>query len=187
METLETLFQSFETGIRSSKTTKPKDYLKSIGLDYTEMRIGFNSGQFHHRESQEVKDQFEALGVIKKSDAGVNKEDLTAYSVFGRYGVIFPLMNKDNQIVNYFAVRFDMAIPKEDYLNTEGIYPKYPNPNTKRLYITQTLMDCASLIQSKALENKEAVMALHNGEMKPQHLEAIKALHELEEVIILKN
>ncbi len=117
----------------------------------------------------------------------MNKEDLTAYSVFGRYGVIFPLMNKDNQIVNYFAVRFDMAIPKEDYLNTEGIYPKYPNPNTKRLYITQTLMDCASLIQSKALENKEAVMALHNGELMPQHLEAIKALHELEEIIILKN
>lgn len=187
METLETLFQSFETGIRSSKANKPKEYLKSIGLDYTEMRIGFNSGQFHHRETQEVKDQFEALGVIKKSDAGVNKEDLTAYSVFGRYGVIFPLMNKGNQIVNYFAIRFDMAIPKEDYLNSEGIYPRYPNPNTKRLYITQTLMDCASLIQSKALENKEAVMALHNGELMPQHLEAIKALHELEEVIILKN
>lgn len=37
--TLETLFQSFETGIRSSKATKPKEYLKKIGLDYTELRI----------------------------------------------------------------------------------------------------------------------------------------------------
>lgn len=187
METLETLFQSFETGIRSSKTAKPKEYLKSIGLDYTEMRIGFNSGQFHHRENQEFKDRFEALGVLKKSTAGVNKDDLTAYTVFGRYGVVFPLMNKDNVIVNFFAVRFEMASPKEEYLNSEGIYPKYPHKNTKRLYITSTLIDCASLIQSKSLENREAVMSLHNGEMMPQHLEAIKALYELEEIIIIKN
>lgn len=187
METLETLFQSFETGIRSSKATKPKEYLKSIGLDYTEMRIGFNSGQFHHRESQEYKDRFEALGVLKKSDAGVSKEGMVAYTVFGRYGVVFPLMNKENEIVNFFAIRFEMEIPKEEYLNSEGVYPSYPNKNTKRLYITPTLMDCASLLQSKALENREAVMAMHNGEMMPQHLEAIKALHELEEIIIIKN
>lgn len=187
MKTLEKLFESFETGIRSSKATKPKEYLKGIGLDYTEMRIGFNSGQFHHNETQEVKDQFETLGVLKKSNAGVNKEDLTPYTVFGRYGVVFPLMNKENEIVNFFAVRFDMANPKEEYLNSEGIYPKYPNNNTKRLYITPTLMDCASLLQSKALENREAVISLHNGELMPQHFEVIKTLHELEEIIILKN
>jgi|CXWL01.1.fsa_nt_gi hypothetical protein len=188
METLETLFQSFETGIRSGRTTKPKEYVKSIGLSYTEMRIGFNSGQFHHRQSQEVRDQFEALGVIKKSKKAVaNKQDLTAYTVFGHYGIVFPLMNMENVIVNFFAVRFDMATPKEEYLNNEGIYPKCPNANTKRLYITQTLIGCASLIQSKALENKEAVLALHNGELLPQHLEAIKSLHELEEIIIIKN
>ena len=61
MENLETLFLSFETGIRSAKATKPKEYLKSIGLDYNELRIGFNSGQFHHRESQRYKDRFEAF------------------------------------------------------------------------------------------------------------------------------
>ncbi|MFC7773988.1 hypothetical protein [Flavobacterium sp. GCM10027622] len=187
METLETLFQSFETGIRSSKATKPKDYLKSIGLDYTEMRIGFNSGQFHHRESQEVKDQYEALGVIKKSLTAVaNKEDLTAYTVFGRYGVIFPLMNKENEIVNFFAVRFEKADKQEAYLNKNGLFPKYPHQKTKRLFITPTLMDCASFIQSKALDQREAVMALHNGKFLPQHREAIESLTELEEIIIIK-
>lgn len=187
METLETLFQSFETGIRSSKATKPKEYLKSIGLDYTGMRIGFNSGQFHHNTEQYIKDQFERLGVIKKSSAAVSKDGLTAYTVFGRYGVVFPLMNKENEIVNFFAIRFDMESPKEEYLNSNGVYPSYPNRNTKRLYITPTLMDCASLLQSKALENREAVISLHNGNILPQHLEAIKALHELEEIIIIKN
>ena len=57
METLESLFQSFETGIRMAKAEKPREYLKSIGLDYNELRIGFNSGQFHHNREQEFKDR----------------------------------------------------------------------------------------------------------------------------------
>lgn len=184
--TLETLFQSFETGIRSSKAINSKEYLKNIGLDYAELRIGFNSGQFHHRETQESKDEFEALGVLKKSDAGVRQEDLTAYTAFGRYGLIFPLVDKENRIVNYFAIRFKLETPKEEYLNSEGIYPAYPSPLTKRLYLAPTVIDCASLMQSKALENRDAVIAMHNGELLGQHLEAIKALYELEEIIIIK-
>lgn len=186
METLDTLFKSFEMGLRMPKAVKPKNYLKSLGLDYTDLRIGFISGQFHHNKSQEVKEQFEALGIIQKSDAGVNKEELTAYTVFGRYSVVFPLMNQINEVVNLFAIRFELATPIEEYFNSEGIYPAYPPPLTKRLYLVSTVLDCASLMQSKALENRESVMALHNGEILPQHLEAIKSLHELEEIIIIK-
>lgn len=186
MENLESLFQSFETGIRSAKAEKPKEYLKSIGLDYAELRIGFNSGQFHHRKDQEFKDEFEALGMLKKSDAPVRDDTMTAYTAFGKYGLIFPLVDKENRIVNYFALRFRLETPKEEYLNSEGIYPTYPPPMTKRLYIAPTVIDCASLIQSKTLENREAVITLQNGELLPQHQEAIKALHELEEIIIIK-
>lgn len=186
MENLESLFQSFETGIRSAKAEKPKEYLKSIGLDYAELRIGFNSGQFHHRKDQEFKDEFEALGMLKKSDAPVRDDTMTAYTAFGKYGLIFPLVDKENRIVNYFALRFRLETPKEEYLNSEGIYPTYPPPMTKRLYIAPTVIDCASLIQSKTLENREAVITLQNGELLPQHLEAIKALYELEEIIIIK-
>jgi len=186
MENLETLFRSFETGIRSAKATKPKEYLKSIGLDYNELRIGFNSGQFHHRESQEYKDKYKALGMLTKSEVPVNKDGLNAYTVFGRYGVIFPLVNRLNEIVNYFAIRFEMKTPTEEYLNQEGIYPAFPHPLTRKLFVVPTVVDAASLLQSKALENREAVIALHNGKLLPQHLEAIKALTELEELIILK-
>ena len=187
METLNTLFESFETGIRNGKSVKPKEYLKSIGLSFNDLRIGFNSGQFHHRESQEVKDQFEALGVIQKSKTAVaNNKDSTAYTVFGQYGIIFPLMDNKNEIVNYFAIRFDMATQVEEYLNNKGIYPSYPHKKTKRLFITPTLMDSASFIQSKALDQREAVMALHNGQLLPQHQEAIQQLTELEEIVIIK-
>jgi hypothetical protein len=186
METLETLFRSFETGIRSAKALKPKEYLKSIGLEYSDLRIGFNSGQFHHRKTLKSKDEFEQLGVITKSDAGVRDDSFTAYTVFGRYGLIFPLLNKDNSIVNYFALRFDLDEQKQEYLNEKGIYPSYPHPLTKKLYLAPTVIDCASLIQSKVLDQREAVMALHDGELLQQHLEIIKALYELEEIIIFK-
>lgn len=186
MKDLHSLYHSFETGIRSSKAVDPKRYLQSIGLDYTELRIGFNSGQFHHRQPQEFKNHFESLGVLTKSDAGVNQEGLTAYTIFGRYGIIFPLMDKQNQVVNFFAIRFKMATPSEEYLNEEGLYPCYPNPNTKTLYIVPTVLDGASLLQSKALENKEAVLALHDGKMLPQHREAISQLEHLEHIIIIK-
>lgn len=186
MKDLNSLYQSFETGIRSAKAVEPKRYLESIGLDYTELRIGFNSGQFHHREEQALKDHYESLGLLTKSDVGVNKEGLTAYTVFGRYGIIFPLFNQQNQVVNFFAVRFKMATPQEDYLNDLGLYPCYPNPNTKTLYIVPTILDGASLLQSKALENRESVLALHDGKLLPQHREAISQLEYLEHIIIIK-
>lgn len=186
MKDLHSLYQSFETGIRSAKAVDPKLYLKNIGLDYTELRIGFNSGQFHHRQPQEIKDHFERLGLLTKSDAGVNSNDLTAYTVFGRYGIIFPLVNEQNHVVNFFAIRFKMATPQENYLNDKGVYPCYPHPSTKTLFLVPTILDAASLLQSKALENKEAVMALHEGRLLSQHVEAIKGLDQLEHIIMIK-
>lgn len=187
MKDLDKIFHSFETGIRSPKAQKPKDYLKGIGLDYNTIRIGFNSGQFHHRDTQEVKEHYERLGLLVKSDAAVRDSSMTAYTVFGKYGLVFPLVDSSGRIVNLFAIRFDMDSPKEDYLNNKGLYPAYPHTAIKRLFITQTLLDAASLLQSKALDQREAALALHNGQLLPQHTEAIEALTALEEIIIVKN
>ena len=186
MKDLNKLYQSFETGIRSPKSEKPRQYLKTLGLDYNSLRIGFNSGQFHHSEPQEAKDHYESLGILKKSNANVRKTDMTAYKVFGSYGIVFPLLDKAETIVNLFAIRFNLASPVEEYLNTGGLYPCYPHSGIKRLFLTPTLLDAASLLQSKALDQREAVLALHNGELLPQHHEAIASLRELEEIIIIK-
>ena len=186
MKTLDQLFQSFETGIRSSKASKPKEYLQSIGLDYNTQRIGFISGQFHHRVTQEIKDHYESLGLPTKSTAAVREDSMTAYTAFGRYGIVFPLTDESGQVVNLFAVRFEMATPREEFLNDMGIYPSHPPPNTKRLYIAANIVDAASLIQSKSLENRDAVMALHKGKLLEQHQAAIQSLTDLSEIIILK-
>jgi hypothetical protein len=186
MKSLEEIFQSFETGIRAVKSEKAKAFLEKLGLDYATQRIGFNSGQFHHRETPEVKQHYENLGLLTKSKAPVRNDSMEAYTSFGSYGLVFPLFDSTGRIVNFYALRFKMASPVEQYLNTEGIYPNYPNQNTRRLFITPTVIDGASLIQSKALDHREAVMALQNGEFLSQHREAIMGLKDLEEIILIK-
>jgi hypothetical protein len=61
-------------------------------------------------------------------------------------------------------------------LNEEGIYPGYPDERTKRLYIVRTILDAATLLESKTLENRDAVMALFDGEYKDQHRRALSRL-----------
>lgn len=183
MKNLDQLFSTFQTGIRSA--IKPREYLKEIGLDSDVLRIGYNSAQFHHGKPQELKDHYEGLGILKKLHTAIKKEE-TAYNVFGSRGLIFPLLDRHNAIVNYFAIRFDLDTPIEEYLNDEGIYPSYPHPNTARLYITPTLIDGASLLQSKALGQGEAILALHEGKLLEHHKQAINQIKDLKEIIIIK-
>ncbi|MEY4963828.1 MAG: hypothetical protein RLZZ323_1147 [Bacteroidota bacterium] len=187
MENLDTIFQSFEIGIRSTKATKPREYLNSIGLDFNDIRIGFNSGQFYHRKDVKSKEIYLQLGLLSKSKSKVNSEYTCSYTAFGKYGIIFPLLNKNRQIVNLFAIRFDLNKPTTSYLNKQGIYPCFPSPLSKKLYIVKTITDCASLLQSRTLENRDAVIALHEGQILPQHIEAINSLYNLEEIILINN
>jgi len=184
---LKRLFESFCTGIRSVKAVKPKHYLEEKGLDYRKLNIGFCSGQFHHRKSEEWRKPYIDLGILTPSKAPVNYPSRKAYTCFGFYSVVFPLMNQQNQIVNLFAIRIKLAQQKEEYLNTEGVYPCYPSLLTRRLYITSTIIEAASIVQSGTLDSRESVIALNNGNWLPQHKELISGLEQLEEIIRVKN
>lgn len=184
MKDLEQLYKTFETGIRTA--LKPKQYLKEIGLDFQHLQIGYNSGQFHHGKPEELKVHYENLGMLKQSNTPIKKNASSAYTVFGSRGLVFPLKDSDGIIINYFALRFDLDSPKEEYLNSGGVYPKYPDQNAKRLFIVPSVIDAASLLQSGVLEKDEAVIALHSGELLGQHQQAIASLRSLEKIIIIK-
>ncbi len=186
-ELLEKLFRSFQTGITFKKASIPRDYLQDRGLDYHELQIGFNSGQFHHRKEDDFKEAYVKIGVLQKSNAPVNSPERTAYTCFGNYSIVFPLKDEKGDIVNLFAIRIKTKTQKAEYLNEEGIYPSYPKPMTKRLFIAPTVIDTASLLQSKVLENRDSVIALHDGELKPHQLKAIQQLTELQEIILIND
>lgn len=184
-EALKNLYQSFITGINNSKATAPREFLENIELNYQKLHLGFNSGQFHHRKSKEFKAPFIQLGVLKVSDAPTREKDMIGYTVFGDYGVIFPLKDEVGNIVNMYAYRIKLQNPKGEYLNESGLYPAYPNKRTTRLILTENILDAATLIQSDTLENRDAVIALKDGELTQDIKTAIENLVELEQVIIL--
>lgn len=182
------IYSSLSNGIRVAKSAKARLWLKEKGLTPELTFACFNSGQMHHRKPQEYLDELESVGFLKK--AGVNsrtKEKQSAYTSFSSYAIMFPLRNKKNEIINLYSIRLGLQKEQTEYLNQEGIYPGYPNGFTKKLYITSTVLDAASLIQSKVLDNREAVMSLFDGELKEQHIQAIAELKHLQEIIFIKN
>lgn len=183
VEVLTNLFRTFVTGMRSSKAATPKAWLEEKGLSYETLQIGFNSGQFHHRKSEEYRKQFVDCGVLKESRAAVNSPELKAYTCFNPYSVVFPLKDEHGNIINLFSIRCKNKNEKRVFLNDSGLYPCYPHPLTTRLYITHDVVDAATLLDSKILNNRDAVLALHDGELKGRHLDAISKLNQLKEII----
>lgn len=184
-ETLKSLYQSFIIGINNGKATAPKELLNSLGLDYQKLHLGFNSGQFHHRKDDAFKIPYIELGILTKSDAPVREKGMTAYTVFGDYGIIFPLKDKNGNITNFYAHRIKLQVPKGEYLNDEGIYPSFPSKRTTRLFLTENIIDSATLIQSDLLENRDSVIALKDGQLTEDIQQAIRELTELEQILVL--
>jgi energy-coupling factor transporter ATP-binding protein EcfA2 len=182
---LKSLFQSFSNGLRNFKATVPREYLASIGLDNSKLEIGFNSSQWHHRKDEVWRKPYIDLGLLTLSDAPVNDPSRTAYTCFGAYSLVFPLKNQQGEIVNLFMHRFKLNVPAGAFLNQEGIYPNYPKPLTKRLFITRNVIDTATLLQSGLLENRDSVMSLFDGELLKHQVKAIAELEDLEQIILI--
>ena len=74
---------------------------------------------------------------------------------------------------------------KHFYLkNRPGLYPNYPNAATKKLILTESIIDCASLLQIRNITKDYSVLACYgtNG-LNEEIQNAILDLKELEEII----
>jgi DNA primase len=182
---LETMFKSFKKGLTNSQPAK--DYCKKRNLDHTKLNIGFNSGQFHHgeRKSEELINNCLAVGLLLDKGLKANNGE-TAYNVFGKYSLVFALKTKENEITSlYFRSALDKENAKHFYLkNRTGLYPNYPNPATKKLILTESIIDCASLLQIDEVIKDYSVLACYgtNG-LNEEIQKAILELADLEEII----
>ena len=63
--------------------------------------------------------------------------------------VAISIKNKQNQIVSlYFRSILESKTAKHFYLkNRSGLFPCYPKPNTKKLILTEAIIDAATLLQ----------------------------------------
>lgn len=179
------MYQYFKNGVSSSKPAK--DYLQSRSLDFKKIEVGYNGGQFHHgaRKDETLINQCLEYGLlIDKNILGRTGEK--AYGVFGKWCIVFALKNKENKVVSlYFRSTLNEKESKHFYLkNRQGLYPNYPNVNTKKLILTESIIDGASLLQVNQIAENYSLLACYgtNG-LTEEHIKAIKELKQLEEII----
>lgn len=184
---LEKMFLSFRKGIFSSNPAK--EYCKERNLDLEVLQIGFNGGQFHHgtRRDETLINNCVSVGLLLDRNI-TSKTGDKAYNVFGNRSIVFPLRNKENQVVSlYFRNILPAVAHRHFYLkNRTGLYPNYPKKETKKLILTESIIDCASLLQITEIAENYSLLACYgtNG-LNEEIQKAILELTELEEIIFV--
>lgn len=182
---LANMFQYFKNAIHNSKPAKT--YLESRNLDFKKLEVGYNAGQFHHgsrRDKQLIKQCVE-YGILL--DKGMtSRTGNKAYGVFGKWCICFALKDKNNDITGlYFRSTLNDKKSKHFYLkDRKGLYPNYPKPTTKKLILTEAIIDASSLLQIEAIAKDYEILSCYgtNG-LTTEHSEAISQLKQLEEVV----
>ena len=173
--TLEDVFSTLQNGF--SRTRSAQEYAAKRGLDYLKMELGYNSGQIHHRKTNEYLSDLEALNIIKERDRG-------GYTLFAKDCIIFPLKDSAGRVCSLYGRKID---GKGHYYLTGrcGLYPGYPPADTKKVLLTESIIDAATLLQVKELSDY-FIMALYgtNG-LTAEHKTALQALPNLEEVVLM--
>ena len=176
------LFKYFAKALPLTK--KAVDYLAGRGVDYKLHEVGYNAGDWHHKLNEKYFiAACEQCGLLKPLAA-------KGYSVWAKDCIIFPLRNHEGKIISlYGRSTTDDKDQRHFYLqNRSGLYPGYPALTTKKLIITESILDAASLIQQKSITENFTVLALYgtNG-LTQEHQAAIAALPQLEEIISMLN
>lgn len=183
------MFIYFKNAIHNSKPAQ--EYLQSRCLDFTKTEVGYNSGQFHHgtRKDEVLINSCIKYGLLL--DLGTKaRTGNPAYKPFGKWGIVFPLKNQQNQIVSlYFRSTLSEKKQRHFYLRErQGLYPNYPKPTTRRLILTESIIDAATLLEQEKIKSNYEILSLFgtNG-LTEEHQKAIKDLQELEEIIFFLN
>jgi len=177
------MFGLFRSGIGHSEGACA--YLSGRGLDYRKTEVGYHNGTFHTGKHRELTAQGVEYGLLSPID---KREG--SYNIFARYCIVFPLKDREGNIVSfYFRSIVNNDSQRHFYLrDRRGLYPGYPGEETVRLLLTESVIDCASWLQrtgKPAEEDRtEGALACYgtNG-LTGEHLEAIRSLRLLEEIV----
>jgi hypothetical protein len=184
IEIMAKLYRALTDALKSSRADVPRRWLKKRKLSFERTGAGFCSGQIHGKKPKQSAEDMFGIGFLKPSPVK-NGSGKQTYVSFGKQSMIFPLRNATSHVVNFYAI--GVKDEKTEYLNEDGIYPGHPNENTKRLFITSGILDAATLIESNQMKEGDSVMALFEGEYKPQHREVLKRLAGRAEMIFIRN
>jgi energy-coupling factor transporter ATP-binding protein EcfA2 len=183
---LQNIFQYFKNAIHNSQPAR--EYLQSRNLNPLKIEVGYNTGQFHHgqRRDEQLINNCVNVGLLYPWGVNNKRPELQAYKPFAKYCICFALRDRGNHITGlYFRSTENNTDQKHFYLKeSTGIYPHYPNPDTEKLIIAESIIDTASLLQIEAITKHYSLLSAYgtnrlNDEMKT----AISELKQLKEII----
>ncbi len=186
---LTNMFTYFKNAIHNSKPAQ--EYLQQRKLDNSKTEVGYNSGQFHHgaRKDETLINACLQYGLLLDLGTKARTGD-AAYKPFGKWGLVFPLKNRQNEIVSlYFRSTLNDKKQRHFYLkDRHGLYPKYPPAETKKLILTESIIDAATLLEQEKIKSNYEILSLYgtNG-LTEEHTEAVSQLKQLEEIIFFLN
>jgi len=95
--------------------------------------------------------------------------------------IIYPLRNVQNEIVSLYGRNIGKTGTHYYTANRKGLYPNYPNAETKTLILTESIIDSATLL--KYTDYQTLALYGTNG-LTIEHTKAITELKELQEIIL---
>ncbi|MEE4196441.1 MAG: CHC2 zinc finger domain-containing protein [Bacteroidales bacterium] len=197
-EIISKIFTSFRKGLQSNLAKNPSEYLQQRSLNSELLEVGYNSGQFHHRNRLSEED-FKACinaGLLVPYKGYTPNGNKQVYTAFANNCIIFPLKNKQNKIVSIYGRSLSEKKGEKHYYlkSRSGLYPGYlPNgrqacpetkPITRRLILVEAIIDAATLLQLPKISQEYEILALYgtNG-LTEEHKQTIKEAKNLTEII----
>jgi DNA primase len=182
------IFELFKNGLNHPVSVKPKEYIKKRNLNPAMLEMGYNSGQFHHHGKLSEIDQQACInaGLLVPYKGSVPYASGTTYTAFAKDCIIFPLKDKQDQIISLYGRSITSNDKSKHYYlkDRQGLYPNYPNPATTKLILTEAIIDASSLLSNPEIISKYSVLACYgtNG-LTDEHKQAIAGLKQLKEII----
>ena len=165
------------------RTTAAREYLLSRNLDPDKTQAGYIGPDLGKGWNVKLQESAISLGILRRS-----RQD-TVLPTFKNV-VLFFTKNEKGQVIDLYGRAISPNVNgsgKHFYLsgNHQGIYPGYPDPGTRKLILTECIIDCETLRQQESITNEFGMMSLYgvNG-FTPEHAEAIRVLPELNEVVL---
>jgi len=186
---LQQLFTYFKNAVHNSPPAK--EYLQKRNLDFKKIEVGYNAGQFHHgaRKEETLINQALQYGLLIDKNL-IARTGEKAYQPFGKWCVVFALRNYKDEVTGlYFRSTLNDKEQRHFYLkNRSGLYPSYPAAATKKIILTESIIDAVTLLQQKEIAETYSLLALYgtNG-LTEEHTTAITSLKHLDEIIFWLN
>ncbi len=166
------------------KPTKPVNNKPTTNMNYP---TDFEQMQSSFISSSTARNYAESRNLNWKSlQIGYNAFKTSRFNYL-RGCISFALRDKQNNVVSMYgrSIRDNDKAKHYYTANRKGLYPIYPSAETKKLILTESVIDTATLLQIPEITNEFFILALYgtNG-LTAEHINAIQQLESLNEIIL---